>query len=228
VRSSEYWRLLLTSSPPPDGSARGDAGRAADSLLLNVAIIPPASVAQAVIGLGAQLPADAPFVVDGENYFPHLTVFMARFAADNEERVADAVATSTGHRLNVEVQHDGFRLTEGNYYEVSYERSERLLRLHRRLLRALKPLRYRPGQPIYEPYFGLYSREQRRRARRTGYDLAGRLYRPHITVGLLKAGEMVAPRSRHGAPLSFTATDLGLFQADQYGAARKRLRSYDL
>jgi 2'-5' RNA ligase len=198
------------------------------STLLNIAIVPPKHVADAVVGLASRLPEDALLRVDGTRFMAHATVFMARFPDDREQFVVDAVQQVVASCRAVDMHHVGFNLTAGRYYEVSYERTKRLMTLHRAMTKAVAGLRYHPGQPVQETYFEPYSADQRRRAEKTGYDLAGRLYRPHITIGRVPPGDREPVFASTDLALSFRAERLGVFRADENGAARELVRAVDM
>jgi 2'-5' RNA ligase len=199
-----------------------------ESLLINVAIIPPAHASEVIVDLASRLPEDAPLRVDGTNFAAHLTLYMARFDARNIELVLSHVLRSLAREHAFAVRQIGFNVTAGRYYEVSYERSRRLMRIHRAVTRTLSDLRYRPGKPRRESYFEPYSHDQQRHAARTGYDLSGRLYRPHITIGRLarEGTETSIPHSTRS--LSFRAEKVGIFRADENGAAQEVLEAHTL
>ncbi len=100
--------------------------------------------------------------------------------------------------------------------------------LHHAAIGAVQDVRYAPGNPVVEQYFGRYSDEQRENAETYGYDLAGDLYRPHITITRFMSlpDPTVLPRSSQD--LSFAIRGIGLFVADDQGAARNLVAAFDL
>lgn len=200
-----------------------------DTALLNVAIIPSADVSAAAVMLSEELQTSGGiFHLDGINRLAHLTLYMARFARCDLVGAQAALSAVSGGLSSIRLTQTGYFVTPGGYYEISYLRSPPLLDTHDKVTRALRALRFSPGHPPVENYFGVYSSGQQESARETGYDLAGDLYRPHIT--LTRFGDVpdpnVLPRAK--GDLSFTATKIGLFQADSMGAARRLIAEFDL
>lgn len=196
--------------------------------LLNVAILPPPSTAAEVERLSAALQTRGGlFQVDGKHKFAHLTLYMARFANSNiDSAVAEAAKFARRHSACT-LDHTGYYLTRGKYYEVSYARSEGVMKLHQSASDSLLPLRYSPGRPWIEDYFAPYSKRQREEAERAGYDLAGDLYRPHITITRFAEPPINALPSPK-IDLSFSATTIGLFRADNLGASTAAIGLWSL
>ena len=197
-------------------------------VLLNVAALPPPVIADQIARLSARtLAAGGTLLVDGQERYPHLTLYMTRFPDTALEQIVAAIEEALGDIRRVEAIHDGYYVTPGLYYEVSYQRTDELLRLHWRVTRSLHGLRYLAATPMAESYFGLYSEDQRRNVQRWGYDLAGSLFRPHITVTRFTAavGEELPQAAMN---LSFTLDRLGLFEADGDGAARRLINVFSV
>jgi hypothetical protein len=194
-----------------------------ETTLLNVAILPPMSTAAEVERLSATLQTQGGlFRIDGKQRFAHLTLYMARFANLNiDSAVAEAAKFAKEHRSGT-LDHTGYYLTQGNYYEVSYARSQGVLKLQQGASDSLLPLRHSPGHPRIEEFFAPCSTRQREQAERTGYDLAGDLYRPHITITRFAEPPTRALPSPK-VDLSFSATTIGLFRADDLGAVTEAL-----
>lgn len=201
----------------------------ASTQLLNVAIIPPHNVIAAAVELSSEARSiGGSFQIDNISRFAHLTLYMARIERSQLTAVRGAVqelATSLQQHV---IKHTGYFVTPGSYYEISYARTPELLAVHTAITESVAPFRFSPGDPVVETYFGKYSHSQALNAKEWGYDLAGELYRPHITLThfpeQLRRDEL--PTSR--ADLSFTATQIGLFEADHMGAARKLTATIDL
>jgi hypothetical protein len=194
--------------------------------LLNVAILPPDPASAEAASLSDQLHRRGGlFRIDGLRRFAHLTVYMARFATSDVGPVLEKTATLLAAQRPFPVRHTGYHLTAGDYYEVSYERSAALMSLHETVVDGLRGLRFSPGAPVVEEYFGPYSPEQRRNAETTGYDLAHDLYRPHVTITRF-AGRPEIALPTAATDLSFPATTIGLFTADPLGAVTKNLATW--
>jgi hypothetical protein len=206
----------------------GRAALEASTILCNVSIIPTGDVAGAVQGLSRQLAGmGGLFEIDNVARHAHVTLYMARFQSSIVEELFLRLKSIVVDVESFRLAHDGYFLTPGNYYEVSYRRERRLLAVHGRITRGLRSLRHIESPPVVEDYYGPYSAEQRSNVRRDGYDLTGRLYRPHVTITRFPGrprGDMPVA----GGDLSFTARRIGVFRADHLGAARELIQAFDL
>lgn len=199
------------------------------TVLLNVAVIPSAETAGEIEALSEELSnRGALFKIDGRTKHAHLTLYMARFSADRISDVKNRLGRTVDELEPVSMNHTGYFVTNGRYYEASYERNDELMRMHEAVIGALSDARYSPGAPVVESYFGDYNDQQRKNAEELGYDLAGELYRPHITITRFGVLPEIADLPRSGRDLSFAASRLGLFVADENGAATHLISVFDL
>ena len=197
----------------------------AATFLCNVSVIPTSDVSNVVTDLSRR--SAGLFEIDNIERHAHATLYMARFRREDAEELFLRIKKVVAEIEPIRLVHDGYFVTPGNYYEVSYRRERQLLTVHDRITRAARSLRYAEDSPIVEDYYGPYSAEQRANVRRHGYDLAGALYRPHVTITRFPVpptGELPVAST----DLSFTASTIGVFQADRLGAARKLIQAFDL
>lgn len=202
----------------------------ANSIIINVCIIPPQEVGKECVELSQSLKATDPlFILDGINKFAHMTVFMARFG---NEKIPEIIKQIQGVIKNVssfKCEHVGYFLTSGRYLEISYRKTEDFMRLHEGLISVLAPLRINPGNPYEEGYFTPYTSDQQQNAKETGYDLARGLYRPHITLTRWADGRV--PKIFPGfapACLSFSISTVCIFKADDNGAVYEKLAMFSI
>lgn len=199
-----------------------------DSVIINVCVIPDASVGNRCVELSQALKSDGTmFVLDGKSKFAHMTAFMARFANSEIPNVLEATKQALGSIEDFLCEHTGYFMTAGRYLEASYRKSEAFMALHEALIANLKDLRINPENPLEEGYFTPYTAEQRKNAKETGYDLAHDLYRPHITLTRYKKDEVpetfpaLAP-----AKLSFQLSKVCVYKADDNGAIYEKLGEF--
>ncbi|WBB73598.1 hypothetical protein O7602_28695 [Micromonospora sp. WMMD1128] len=200
-----------------------------ETTLLNVAILPPQPIAAEVQRLSGELQTRGGLIhVDGQQRLAHMTLYMARFSRLKiDEIVLRVEALAASRRSPITSEHTGYYLTPGNYYEVSYARSPSMMSLHNEVSDALLPLRFSPGQPVVEDFFAPYSAAQEEQAKRSGYDLSGDLYRPHVTITRF-ATRPTADLPTSPVDLSFNISRIGLFEADKLGAVTEPIACYDL
>lgn len=202
---------------------------ASNTVLLNIALIPSDEISAEVQILSRELSSQgALFEVDGQSRFAHLTVYMARFDSDRVDEVRRRLLDCIPDLPAMSMRHTGYFFTEGRYYEVSYDRSAELVNLHEKVIDQIQLVRHSPGHPVIEGYFGSYREKQQVNAQETGYDLARDLYRPHITITRFETIPDPAELSRARKDLSFTAHRVGLFVADDQGAAKRLVQTFDL
>lgn|SRR3989344_2206837 len=199
-----------------------------DSGIINVCIIPEASVGDKCVELSQALASPATmFLLDGKNAFAHMTVFMARFANSEISNVLEATRKALEWQRSFRCEHTGYFMTAGRYLEASYRKSKEFKDLHESLINHLKDYRINPENPFEEGYFTPYTPEQQENAKKTGYDLAYNLYRPHVTLTRYKEGEV--PEEFPGftpAKLSFSLSKVCVYKANDNGAVYEELAAF--
>lgn len=198
-----------------------------NSTVLNICVLPDERVAEECIAISQSLKSEQTMFVLGDDLLPHMTVYMARFADDDIEKVTEAARLALGQAEVFTCEHTGYFMTEGRYLEASYRKSADFLKLHERLIAHLADLRINPGQPFNESYFAPYNTEQQKNAQETGYDLARDLYRPHVTLTRYREGEV--PETFPAFPaadLSFSLGKVCVYKADDNGAIYELVQEY--
>ena len=201
-----------------------------NSTIINVCIIPSREVGAECVAMSQTLKNTNPlFVLDGKSKFAHMTVFMFRVADKDISAVVMAAGGSIKFASSFLCEHVGYLLTAGRYLEVSYRKSEDFMNLHNGLIEALAPLRINSGNPYEEGYFTPYNAEQQQNAKETGYDLAKKIYRPHITLTRWAEGQV--PETFPAFPaakLSFNLSTVCVFKADDNGAVYEELARFSI
>lgn len=200
-----------------------------DTLLLNVCMLPTEPVAAQCVAISQSFDESLVRFKLGASLFPHATVYMARFPEESIEVVAKALEKLTTTLSPTVLKHSGYYVTEGDYVEVSYQRTKELLNFQTAIISALKDFRASPGNPQKESYYGPFNEHQRQNVQETGYDLAHDLYRPHITLTRYKEGAV--PSSFPALPeakLSFSLPKIALYKADENGAVYEEIVVIDL
>jgi len=201
-----------------------------NSTILNVCVIPDERVGAACVTISQSCKSDETlFVLDGNNFFAHMTAFMARFPDDKIDDVVQGVETALESIRSFRCEHTGYFMTAGRYLEASYRKSDDFMRLHESLINNVSGLRINPGDPYEEGYFTPYTDEQRQNARETGYDLARNLYRPHVTLTRYRDGGVpeVFP-AISAANLSFNLSKVCVYKADDNGAVYELIKEFQV
>lgn len=198
-----------------------------NSTLLNICVFPDERASAQYVALSQSLKSDDTMFVLGDGLFPHMTVYMARFANDDIERVATATEEALQQASVFKCIHTGYFMTEGRYLESSYRKSADFLNLHELLITSNASLRINPGSPFNEGYFAPYNAEQQQNAKDTGYDLARNLYRPHVTLTRYKEhGVPEVFPALPAADLSFNLGKICVYKADDNGAVYELVREF--
>jgi len=201
-----------------------------NSTIINVCVIPDEHVSAECVNISQSLKSDDTLLVlDGDNFFAHMTAFMARFPNDRIDEVVQGVKTALQSVQSFRCEHTGYFMTAGRYLEASYRKSDDFMKLHESLISHLAELRMSPGNPYEEGYFTPYTAEQQQNARDTGYDLARNLYRPHVTLTRYREGGVpeIFPAIA-AADLSFKLGKVCVFKADDNGAVYELIREFQV
>lgn len=201
-----------------------------NSLIINVCIVPPQTVGVQCVELSQSVASpDTLFSLDGESKFPHMTVYMARFATQEVANVIAGAERATQSVKSFTCEHTGYFMTAGRYLEASYRKSDAFLELQNLFVDNLKEYRINPGQPHQEDYFAPYTSEQEKNATETGYDLVGNIYRPHITLTRYAEGKVPQEfPAMKATSLSFPLHTICVYEADDNGAVFKKLVEYKI
>lgn len=200
-----------------------------NSTILNICVIPDERVSKSCEQISQSLNSEGAMFTLGSDKFAHITIFMARFANENVDNVIKFTEQAVTSVQSFDCEHTGYFMTEGRYLEVSYRKSSLFLHLHEVIIDYLAGLRINPGKPYEEAYFTPYTREQRRNAEETGYDLARSLYRPHITLTRYEEGKV--PHLFPAFPevnLSFGLSKICVYKADDNGAIYEKLADFSI
>lgn len=162
----------------------------------------------------------------GDDKFPHMTLYMARFHNDDIPKIIEQTAAVIKESAPFKCEHTGYFMTPGRYYEASYKKSAQLMKLHEALIAQNSPFRINPGNPCVEDYFAPYSTQQKKNAEETGYDLAHELYRPHVTLTRYK--QPVASPVHASDTVSFIASKIAVYKADDNGAVYELLHEFHI
>lgn len=152
---------------------------------INVAVKPPKDISDKAIKISKSLSekSKAYFVLDGKNYYPHLTIYSPEFPKKSLDKILDQIEAITsgtktfGCRLLDLHTHDG-------YIDVEAELSSQFKKLHETIIEKLNPLREGHLREKYTVEENLMKLKlaQRENIQAYGYPDAMELYRPHLTL----------------------------------------------
>jgi hypothetical protein len=203
-----------------------------ETLLLNVGIIPPGYITNEAVTLSQRTQSiGGLFELNRTTRLPHVTIYMARFSRckiDAVRKILSAMIPTLEERA---LDHRGYNLTPHRYYEISYAKTPELEQTQVSVTRELYELRYAPGNPVIENYFGEYEGDIKKSVERWGYDCVGNLYRPHLTLTRFPADARPITTTslpKSSSNLSFAISSIGLFRADDMGSARELISEWNI
>jgi len=154
---------------------------------LNIAILPDENTQREAIEMSEKIAqsVSSEFVLDGKNFYPHISVYQAHYPLKNLEKLKKAVAllaTSTPASIHLQ----SFDIAYGVWTFWNCVDDGRLIKLHNTAVKAANPLREGLIMPQLADRPGL-SADDKSDIQSYGSLLIGPRYRPHITLTRLSS-----------------------------------------
>ncbi len=205
-----------------------------DFIRLNIAFVLPDEVSELAIKLsqGISKEYETYFALDGENYFPHVTIYSPEFPKKNIHEIfrklEDLVHSSPGLSFFPFV----FFAEEKGFVDIEIENTIELYEFQKRVVEELNGFReghlrdkYRNGE-----YLSKLSDDEKRNVEKYGYPLVMNLFRPHITLSRLvdesKNKEIVSNLNVQLNP--FEVEEIGIFEMGKNGTCTNLVRKFKL
>jgi hypothetical protein len=194
----------------------------------DIALLPNKELSQKLVDISQKLSDPLPlFKLDGEKVFPHLSLYMARFAGDNLAAVQEVVLGISKSFAPLPLTAAGYHQSRG-YLDVEYQRNGHLLALQPRIIESVNTLRDRSfdsqkiritgAEGLAKTNIGQY-----------GYKYVGDLWRPHATITRF-AGDAAIDAALLPNPSVFSGTYslLGIFELGEHGTCIRQVAAYDM
>jgi len=190
----------------------------ASIIAVDVAILPPPSIADRAIGLSAALPGQE-LVLGGDDYLPHITLLQQFVGTDVLNAFLDRVADVVHQARPISLRVTGGGMGSSSIW-MSIERTPALVDLHSRVLDAALPFDRQRGDAA--AFVGSDARD-RDVAWVTRYrtSSSGPSFQPHITLGH-------AVRPPAIGPFDFEATTVAACHLGRFCSCRRVLREWSL
>ena len=154
-------------------------------LRLNIALKPPQNVANKIIELSKQLGKDynSVFILDGKNFYPHITVYSPEYPEDNINKVLEGVGEISKKFSEVALNYKEMKAGQG-FIGVSFELTPEIKKLHESVVEKFNLLRDGHIRKKYEAsdYKMRMSEEKKQNIAKYGYPSSMSLYSPHLTI----------------------------------------------
>ena len=172
------------------------------------------------------------FVLDGVDFYPHITVYSLGIPTINQKRLLKIVESIAKETRKIRVTFKEIRSSSRGYIGIYFNVSLSIQRLHRKLLKRLNPLR--EGHIIKEyqnpESLSYFSQERLESIKKYGYPDARKLYKPHLTITCLKSKDLAEGIA---TPLKwqikqFTIDKIAIFKMGEYGTCRSLVKEFNL
>ena len=155
----------------------------------NIIILPPAEVAKRAMFWSRSIASTytADFVLDGKQFYPHITLYQAAYPDKNIPKVGKMLTSLVKNIKPFQVHASAFSSLVGFIF-LNFVKSQEFVSLHKQIVAACNPLREGESIPSERnnltdpavPEFIKYS------IRTYGSALAMEAYMPHITITRLR------------------------------------------
>ena len=202
-----------------------------DFIRLNTAFIPPKEISEKAIELSKAISssAEAYFVLDGINFYPHITIYPPEYPEGSITEVLEAVEKTSGSLNSLKFKFKNIDSGQG-YLGVAFEHSEEIQQTHEKIVSALNPLREGRVRDKYVEYYMEFNSGQLQNIEKYGYPGAMDLYNPHLTITRLKdenKAKEILSTIKWDIP-EFTINKIGVYKMGEHGTCRELVKEFNL
>jgi 2'-5' RNA ligase len=198
---------------------------------INIAVKPPQEIIEQAIEISHKISKDVEtyFVLDGLNYFPHLTLYSPEFPDTNLDHVFKAVAEIASQTKSFMAAISSCN-SHGGYIDLAIEKTESWEKLHTMIIEQLNPLRENHIREKYHSELKNYSPIQQEYIQNYGYSEVFTAFRPHLTITRVKdeakAEEIV--KQLHFPLHSFQVTEIAAYTMGEHGTCTDIIKEFSL
>lgn len=167
------------------------------------------------------------FVLDGKNYFPHITIYMTEFPSKNTRAIKELLKQFSLGIKPFQITASGYRQNKDGYIDVNYKKTKSINELQKKVVTLLNPfreglLRLKDKERLKE-----FSKSQQKNIKLYGYRSVGTEFYPHLTFTKLKQYSKLTLSDMKKDNFSFKVGKIGLFYLGEYGTCRKLIKIFD-
>ena len=108
----------------------------------NVVIYPQEEISRKAISVSKKLKTEGGlFVLDGKNYFPHITIYMTEFPVKNIPRIRKILRELAAKTKPFRITSLKYRENSDAYIDVDYRKNKNIKELQKKIIALLNPLR---------------------------------------------------------------------------------------
>jgi hypothetical protein len=195
------------------------------SIPCDIVLLPSDELAQRLIALSGQLEADHTlFTLDGQNYFPHASLYMTQLKLEDIDKVKSILTDIAASRSVVDLSATRYYQALG-YLDAEYARTDELDRLQMAVIDAVNPIRD-----------GMREKDKPRMLEATGvakanfekygYNYVDELFRPHASITRFADEEGIdAAKLPDVSQFSGQFVGIGVFEMGDNGTCVRELAS---
>ena len=196
---------------------------------LNIVLLPPSNVRIKVGSLAINLQKKYPLklVVDNKKFIPHITMFQFHVREDSLKQVNERleIVSKTQKPLIIKSKGSGGSVRAFATFDYNLERTGPLASLHKKIIENFALFRTKDTKSLSNSM----SLWEKKNLKRNGMPKILKLFRPHITIGVLKDPsnlERVASAVKKYPLSAFDASKIALTRINQYGQVYKILKIF--
>ena len=153
----------------------------------NIVICPPSEISKKAIGVSKKLTSKGSlFVLDGKNYFPHITFYMTEFPLKNVTMIRKLLRQLATKTKPFQINSLRYRQDENGYIDVVYRRSSNVNGLQKKIIKLLNPLREDLIRDKDQARMGELTKAGQKNIKLYGHRSVGVKYFPHLTFTKLE------------------------------------------
>ena len=199
---------------------------------INIAFRPPADIAEAAAKLSAEIAQkeEAHFVIDSQNFYPHMTIYSPEYPAQNLGKVLSALGEILKKFSEVKFIFKKVTTEEG-WIGIEFELTDEIKKIHESIVGEMNALREGHLREKYLIQDGSeHSAEQKENIQKYGLPSLMGLYIPHLTLTRLKDEKIAEKLTQEiNWPIpEFKADKLGAFKMGDHGTCIELIQEFKL
>ncbi len=196
---------------------------------LNTAFTPPKEVSEKAIELSNTVSnsVDTYFVLDGIQFYPHITIYPPEYPEENIPKVLEAMSEISKSFNPINLKYQKLDIVQRSLIVV-FERSSQIQEVHEQTVNGLNPLREGHIRDKYSNGRMKFSHQQLQNIEKYGYPAAMSLDDPHLTITRLKdenEAKEILSTIKWDIP-EFIIDKIGVYKSGEYGTCRELLREF--
>ncbi|MFZ2187107.1 MAG: 2'-5' RNA ligase family protein [Candidatus Moraniibacteriota bacterium] len=195
----------------------------------DIAIIPPSGIAEQAISMSRELQRfGACFVLDGQTYRPHISLYHVPLAEKVLSTVISILEKIAAQTRPFSLEQDTYYPDQGVWIGVRYIADKAILDLHTTVIAATKEYRSEQDDIRYLERWPELSPARRKNIEECGWSDAFAYYSPHISFTKLERPQTDVLIHLPHRDFSFLADHIGLYELGKHGTCAELVADFKL